>query len=174
MIRRQLIGAVTVAATVLVLPAAVHAQERQAVRDATLTPTERTIVEHIDAHRQDAVALLERVVNINSGTLNVEGQRRVAEVFAAELEPLGFEVRYEELPDSLNRGGHLIAERRGDQGRHVLLIGHLDTVFEEDSPFQRFELLNDSVATGSGLADMKGGDVVIVQALEALAAADAL
>ncbi|MFW6078899.1 MAG: hypothetical protein ACODAE_04715, partial [Gemmatimonadota bacterium] len=76
------------------------------------------------------------------GTLNAAGQRRVAEVFAAELEPLGFDVRYEELPDSLNRGGHLIAERTGDQGRHVLLIGHLDTVFEEDSPFQRFELLN--------------------------------
>jgi glutamate carboxypeptidase len=71
------------------------------------------------------------------------------------------------MPDSLNRAGHLFAYRRGRQGKRLLLIGHLDTVFEKDSPFQRFER-RDTIATGPGVADMKGGNVVILYALKAL------
>ncbi|MGH7507238.1 MAG: M20/M25/M40 family metallo-hydrolase, partial [Longimicrobiales bacterium] len=79
-----------------------------------------------------------------------------------------FDVRYVENPAVANRGGHLVATRAGGQGRHLLLIGHLDTVFEEDSPFQRWELVDDSTARGPGANDMKGGDVVLWSALEAL------
>src|SRR4029450_5453880 len=71
------------------------------------------------------------------------------------------------------RSGHLIAERVRP-GKRFLLIGHLDTVFEPDSPFQKFERLNDRQARGPGIIDMKGGDVIIVQALKALKAAGAL
>jgi glutamate carboxypeptidase len=56
----------------------------------------------------------------------------------------------------------------------VLLIGHLDTVFERDSPFQRFERFSDSTARGPGVIDMKGGDVVMLLALRALAEAGVL
>ena len=144
------------------------------VLQQALSPVEARIVERVDAASEQRVELLARSVDINSGTLNREGVRRVAELLAPELRALGFETRYEPLPDSLDRGGHLIAERRGGQGPRLLLIGHLDTVFEEDSPFQRFERLDDSTAAGPGVADMKGGNVVILGALRALHAEGAL
>ncbi len=133
-----------------------------------LSDEERRIAAAVSANQQDAIALLEQIVNINSGTLNAAGVRRVHDVLAPRFEALGFAVRYVENPAVANRGGHLVATRNGGQGRHLLLIGHLDTVFEEDSPFQAWELVNDSVAHGPGAADMKGGDVVIWSALEAL------
>jgi glutamate carboxypeptidase len=56
----------------------------------------------------------------------------------------------------------------------VLLIGHLDTVFEADSPFQKFERLDGNKARGPGIIDMKGGNVIIVTAMKALKAAGLL
>jgi glutamate carboxypeptidase len=127
------------------------------------------------AHVEEAVSLLERLVNVNSGTMNHEGVREVGRLLRTELEALGFEARWIELPDSVNRAGHLFAERGGPdgRGRRVLLIGHLDTVYERDSPFQRFQR-SGRRATGPGVADMKGGDVVMLFALKALHAAGLL
>lgn len=139
----------------------------------TLTPPEQRIVQYVDEHGADAIRFLERVVNINSGTMNHEGVRVVGQVFGTELDALGFTTQWIEMPDSVNRAGHLFAEYQGGHGRCVLLIGHLDTVFEEDSPFQRFEH-TDSVARGPGTEDMKGGNVVALFALKALHAAGAL
>ena len=121
------------------------------------------------------MALLERVVNINSGTLNLAGVRAVGRVFQQELEKVGFTARWVMLPDTLHRAGHLIAERKGrpGSGKRLLLLGHLDTVFEPSSPFQRFEW-KDSIVRGPGVNDMKGGNVMIVSALQALAAEGAL
>jgi len=72
-----------------------------------------------------------------------------------------------------NRAGHLVAEHPGP-GPGLLLIGHLDTVFEPDHPFQGWQQFGDTAAKGPGVTDMKGGDVIIVQALKALRAAGAL
>jgi glutamate carboxypeptidase len=145
---------------------------------AALSEVERQIVEHVEAHQREPLALLERVVEINSGTLNFAGVRRVGEAFAAELERLGFETRWVEGAE-FERAGHLVAERlpvpeREGSAPHVLLIGHLDTVFEVDSPFQGFERLSESAARGPGVSDMKGGDVVLIYALRALEAVGAL
>jgi len=68
----------------------------------------------------------------------------------------------------VNRSGHLFAENEGKKGKKLLLIGHLDTVFEADSPFQEFKMLNDSMAQAPGGNDMKGGDIIILYALKAL------
>lgn len=130
-------------------------------------------MQYVDTHADEAVGLLERVVNINSGTLNVEGVRQVGRVFQAPLDSLGFDARWIELPDSLGRAGHLFAYRQGTRGKRVLLIGHLDTVFERDDAFQRF-VREGRYASGPGVNDMKGGDVVILYALKALHAAGAL
>jgi glutamate carboxypeptidase len=138
-----------------------------------LTETERRIVQRVEAGAPQMIDLLERTVNINSGTLNHAGVRRVADVYEAELRALGFATRWMPLTE-IGRSGHLIAERRGTRGQRLLLLGHMDTVFEEDSPFQRFELLNDSVARGPGVADMKGGNAVLIAALRALHEAGAL
>ena len=140
--------------------------------DAQLSPIEQEIVAHVEANAEAAFALLERSVNINSGTMNLEGVAEVGRLYAAEFEALGMQTTWIPM-DAVNRSGHLFAETRGGSGKTVLLIGHLDTVFEKDSPFQRYDR-SDSIATGPGVADMKGGNLVILMALQALHAAGAL
>jgi glutamate carboxypeptidase len=139
------------------------------VRAEALTPDEQRIVEAAAADAPGALALLARVVDINSGTMNFAGVRRVGEVFQGELRALGFETEWVDGAP-FARAGHLVARRRGP-GRRLLLVGHLDTVFEADSPFQRFERLSEAEARGPGIIDMKGGDVIIVSALKALTVA---
>jgi glutamate carboxypeptidase len=133
---------------------------------ATLSATERTLVKSVDAHNANALALLIKIVNINSGTMNFAGVRQVADVLSAQLDSLGFRTRWVDGAP-FHRAGHLVAEHPGS-GPKLLLIGHLDTVFEPDNPFQKFERLDDSTARGPGVIDMKGGDVIIVYALRAL------
>ena len=142
----------------------------------TLNRVEERIRAHVSANTENAVDLLRRSVNINSGTMNHAGVEAVGMLFAGELQPLGFRTNWLSQA-AVNRGGHLLAERpaRRRRGRvaplRLLLIGHLDTVFEgEGQQFAR----TDSVATGAGSNDMKGGIVVLVQALKALASAGVL
>ena len=139
-----------------------------------LAPVEQRIVRQVDTEARQAIELLGKTVDINSGTLNRAGVKRVAEQLIPEFNKLGFTTRYEPLPDSMQRGGHLIAERKGTRGKRLLLIGHLDTVFEEESPFQRFQLIDDSTAACPGVQDMKGGNIVLLYALRALHASGAL
>lgn len=131
-----------------------------------LDPIERRLVAHVEAHQTEALALLRQTVDVNSGTLNLAGVREVGRIFAAELEELGFATRWIDGAP-FERAGHLLAERAG-AGLHLLLIGHLDTVFELDSPFQRWEALDATHARGPGAIDMKGGNVVMLFALRAL------
>lgn len=138
----------------------------------TVSPGERALLAYIDAHNADALALLERVVNINSGTQNVQGVREVGRVFRAELDALGFTTRWVDGAP-FGRAGHVVADHPGP-GPRILLIGHLDTVFEKDSPFQTFERIDDRTARGPGIIDMKGGNVVMIAALKALNDAGAL
>ncbi|HEX9166793.1 MAG TPA: M20/M25/M40 family metallo-hydrolase [Gemmatimonadales bacterium] len=129
---------------------------------------ERRIVTAVDLGAPAAISLLERTVNQNSGTMNLPGVRAVGRLLEPEFTRLGFTVRWVDGA-AWGRAGHLIAERNGDgRGPKVLLIGHLDTVFEPDSPFQRFERLNDSTARGPGTTDMKGGNAIMLLALGAL------
>jgi glutamate carboxypeptidase len=137
-----------------------------------LSAEEQAIVRYVDAHREDAISLLERVVNINSGTQNLPGVRAVGAVFRTELEALGFATEWVD-GSAWQRAGHLVARHPGP-GPKLLLIGHLDTVFEPDSPVQRFERIDPRTARGPGIIDMKGGDVIIVQTLGALDAAGLL
>jgi glutamate carboxypeptidase len=133
---------------------------------------ERAIVAYVDAHNAEALALLERVVNINSGTQNFAGVREVGAIFRSAFDKLGFKTRWVDGA-AFQRAGHLVAEHPGT-GPKILLIGHLDTVFERDSPFQKFQRIDEKTAKGPGIIDMKGGDVVILQALSALDAAGVL
>ena len=147
-------------AVLLSAPVASHSQ--------ALSPAERRIVSSVDANSPAGVSLLERLVNINSGTHNFAGVRAVADALAPEFQKLGFTTRWSD-GTSWSRAGHLIAEWKGNgTGRKLLLIGHLDTVFERDSPFQRFERVGTDSARGPGIADMKGGNVVMLLALKAL------
>jgi len=159
-------------ATTLALVAALALAAAPAA--AGLAPAERKMVAAVDAATPRGLELLQRAVDVNSGTMNFAGVREVARLFQPELERLGFTARWVDGA-AWGRAGHLIAERPGrGGGPRVLLIGHLDTVFEADSPFQRWEKLSDTEARGPGAIDMKGGVVVLLLALEGLARAGAL
>jgi len=145
----------------------------QAPAAATLAPHEAGIIATVDAEAERSVALLERLVNQNSGTLNLTGVEKVAKMVQPELDALGFETRWTPMPH-IGRAGNLTAVHKGKPGtKRMLLIAHLDTVFEPDSPFQRFERRGD-IAEGPGVVDNKGGIVVILAALRAMQAAGTL
>src|SRR5436309_589519 len=131
-----------------------------------LTPLEQKIIASVNADQKASEDLLERLVNINSGTLNPAGVRKVADVLRPKFESLGFTCRLIPM-DEVQRGGHMSCERKGTSGKRVLLIGHMDTVFEADSPFQKFTREGDKTS-GPGSADMKGGLAIMLSALKTL------
>lgn len=153
--------------------AAVASTAHAAPRGERLSPAEARMVRSVDDGFDASVALLERLVNQNSGTLNLAGVEAVGRMMRAELEPLGFAVEWKPMTQT-GRSGHLIAVHRGHPGgKRILLIGHLDTVFEPGSPFQKFVRRGDK-AEGPGVGDDKGGLVVILSALQAMRAAGTL
>jgi len=131
-----------------------------------LSKQEAAVVHSIDEEAPSAVALLEKIVNMNSGTFNPAGVVEVGKVLEREFEALGFTTRWVSM-DAVKRAPSLVAELRGSHGKRILLIGHMDTVFEPSSPFQKFVRTGDT-ATGPGTSDMKGGIVVILSALKAV------
>lgn len=133
-----------------------------------LSRVEKKLVETVAQNHTEAIDFLEQVVNINSGTMNLEGVKKVGQEFSDAFDALNFETTWIEMPSEMNRAGHLLATIKGNKGKKILLIGHLDTVFEKDSPFQKFTMLNDSIAIAPGGNDMKGGDVIVLYALKAL------
>ena len=165
----QSIGLLAVAFVILAL--ALNAAPATA-QGRGLAEDEKRLTAFIDQDNAQAVALLERVVNINSGTQNFKGVQEVGQIFLKELDALGFKARWVDGAP-FKRAGHLVAEHPGS-GPKILLIGHLDTVFEADSPFQKVERIGEKEMRGPGIIDMKGGDVIIVQALKALASIGAL
>ena len=134
---------------------------------AQTSAAERRMTAFVEADRAHGEALLERLVNQNSGSLNIAGVRAVGDMLRPEFEALGFEVRWIDGA-GWGRAGHLVATHRGNgRGRRVLMIGHLDTVFEPASPFQRY-VREGSRAIGPGVGDDKGGIIVILAALRAM------
>ncbi|MCW8386305.1 M20/M25/M40 family metallo-hydrolase [Fluoribacter dumoffii] len=138
-----------------------------------LSPVEANIAQNISTKSQEQLSLLERLVNINSGTTNLGGIQQVGAIVHKQFTQLGFKTYWYQEPPALHRAGTLIAHHRGNKGKKLLLIGHLDTVFPANSSFQHFKRTGNS-ATGPGIIDDKGGLVVILYALKALQEAKAL
>lgn len=135
---------------------------------AQLSSVEQKIIQSVDKNNTEAISFLEKVVNINSGTLNVKGVKKVGKVFADAFEDIGLKSEWIPMPVEMKRAGHLFAKTSGSKGKKIILVGHLDTVFEENSPFQEFKKVNDSIAHAPGGNDMKGGNVIVLYALKAL------
>jgi len=155
----------TITAAVLCLilfPLVAAAQEPP----AALSEPEAAIVARVEENFDASLAMLEEIVNMNSGTMNHEGVREVGHAFVEPFEALGFDVDWIDQ-DDVNRAGHFHAVKKGDAGARLLLIGHLDTVFAKDGDFLEWRRDGD-VATGPGVVDMKGGDIVLLYALKAL------
>jgi glutamate carboxypeptidase len=152
------------------------ASAQEPTATSSLTPIEQRMAANVNANQAADLALLEQLVNINSGTMHLAGVVAVKDIVTPRLEQLGFHVRWVPMDTLTHRAGDLVAEHpcptgEGHCGKRLLLVGHMDTVFEPASPFQRYALLPDSggkTATGPGVADMKGGLVVMLAALRAM------
>jgi len=134
---------------------------------AGLNDDEQRMIAWIDANAESAIDLLEETVNISSGTMNMQGVHDVGMVMGRELDALGLEAEWIEMPEGMGRAGHVFGRKLDGKGPKILMIGHLDTVFEADDGFQSYTRDGD-VAHGPGVEDMKGGNVVIIYALKAL------
>ncbi len=134
-----------------------------------LSKLESEIANRVESNSHRALETLEKVVNINSGTMNFAGVKQVGKIFGSQLEDIGFEAQWID-GSSFNRAGHLVASHTKDSSTapKILMIGHLDTVFSQNDTFQRFDRLSDTKVAGPGITDMKGGDVIIIEALIAL------
>jgi len=149
---------------------------------ATLTQPEQAMVASIDAHNSADQTLLQQIVDINSGTMHLAGVEAVKDVLVPKFEALGFKVQWVPMQALTARAGDLVAEHPcpqgpGKCGQRLLLIGHMDTVFEPSSNFQKYAIVpnsNGNLATGPGIADMKGGVVIMLSALRAMQEAGAL
>jgi glutamate carboxypeptidase len=140
---------------------------------AELSAPEQKMIEVVDAEQERTLSMLETWVNQNSGSQNAAGVLAVGKMLSSELEPLGFKVDWVDMK-AAGRAGHIVARHKGNgRGKRMLLIGHLDTVFEPDSPFQKWERKGDR-AIGPGAGDDKGGMAVMVSALRAMRAAGTL
>jgi glutamate carboxypeptidase len=136
----------------------------------------------VDAENPAALALFEKIVDINSGTMNLPGVIAIKDIIAPQLESLGFKVLWTPMEQIDGRAGDLVATHvcpagAGKCGKRLLLIGHMDTVFEPSSKFQRYSIVPNTggkIATGPGVCDMKGGLIVMLSALKAMQSANAL
>jgi glutamate carboxypeptidase len=141
-----------------------------------LSQIEQRMAAFIDAHNAADRALLEQIVDINSGTMHLTGVEAVKDALVPKFEALGFKVRWVPMQSLTARAGDLVAEHpcpqgAGKCGKRLLLIGHMDTVFEPSNSFQKYAIVpnsNGNVATGPGIADMKGGLVIMLAALRAM------
>jgi glutamate carboxypeptidase len=148
-----------------------------------LRPIEQQIAAAVRARAPQALALLRQSVLINSGTHNLQGVRAVGQLFRTEFDALGLQTRWIDMPPEMKRAGHLLATRTGQpgQGKRLLLLGHLDTVFEPGSTAPLWEPQGGGAEAGTsarvrgqGVSDMKGGDVILIEALRALKQVGAL
>jgi glutamate carboxypeptidase len=147
-----------------------------------LTRSETEMCEIIASREDRMMSTLEEWVNINTGSWNVEGKRILAQKITEKLVRLGFRVDVREVDtrrwptQTQELLGPLIIGRRAAGSVSVfkparfLLVGHYDTVFEPDSEFKRLTMKDEArrIATGPGVADMKGGIVIMLEALSAL------
>jgi glutamate carboxypeptidase len=166
----------------LALATATASFAQTATNAPAVTPLEKQMAAMIDVNNSADQAFLEQLVNINSGTMHLAGVAAVKDVLMPRVQALGFRVRWTPMDNVTARAGDLVAEHpcpagTGHCGKRLLLIGHMDTVFEPSSTFQHYAPVatsNGKAATGPGVADMKGGLVIMLAALHAMKQAGVL
>lgn len=125
----------------------------------------KQVIKAIEAKEQVMLDFLEKLVNIDSGFDNPDGLHKCAEIIGSKLSSLGFDVEYIKIPDVCT---HVLGRRKGKTSKSILLTGHIDTVFLTGTAAERPFRVKDGRAFGPGVADMKGGIVTGLFALEAL------
>jgi len=150
-----------------------------------LSPSESRIVDHLRGRQRAMAADVVDWAQVNSGSRNLAGLETMRGLITDRLAPIAdsIETRPPDPVTTLDDGGNevpvphganLLARKRPQANRRLILTGHMDTVFAPDHPFQQCRLLDGNRLNGPGTADMKGGLLVMIEALAALEAADAI
>lgn len=145
----------------------------------SLSADERHVLDWIDAQGDTMVETLRRWVNINSGSRNSDGLERMRSCLEATFEPLGGEIRAQELEPTtvVEKSGEVTRQsytpsfhlrQRPDAPLRIVLTGHHDTVFPKEDSFQTWSMWDENTMNAPGGADMKGGLLVMLHALLAL------
>src|SRR4051812_17172238 len=140
------------------------------LRPMPLSDRERALREHVERRRESALALLERTVRVNSGSGNLAGIEAVGDLFRPAFEAPGFPRAWHAPAKGHGRekAARSLVARRG-RGKKLFLTAHLDTVFEPADGFDGFAREGER-AVGPGIVDCKGGVVLMLEAIAALAA----
>jgi len=145
-----------------------------------LHPDDQAPLHWLSQHRSWMEERLLELVSINSGSRNPVGINRVGEYYASLFaERLEAQVEKHVLDpwQRINLQGQTVEQtlgclwrirKRPDAPIKILLCGHLDTVFGQESPFQKPVYQDNNTLNAPGAADMKGGILVMLSALEAL------
>ncbi|HVT90998.1 MAG TPA: hydrolase [Tepidisphaeraceae bacterium] len=137
----------------------------------------------LDTHQPDMLRLLTKWAQINTGTFNLPGLSRFSNAVEAEFALLGGQLKRLDLPpmQSIDSSGNviqtplgqaLVFTKRPNAPVKVLLGIHMDTVYPPTHPFQRVTRIDEKTLQGPGVADAKGGLVVLLFALRALEQSD--
>ncbi|KUO72118.1 MAG: hypothetical protein APF77_00840 [Clostridia bacterium BRH_c25] len=122
------------------------------------------IREKASGYSDEQLALLEKVVNIDSGSGYEKGINEVAQVFGSFLDSLGAEVNYINCEGI---GTNIVAKFKGTESNgKILIVGHMDTVFQEGDTKEHPFRVDGDYAYGLGVADMKGGIVAALYGLK--------
>lgn len=144
----------------------------------------QTLLPHLDLlnHRQQPMMeLIKSLCNTNSGTMNLTGLAKVKQQLTDAYAPLGGEIKLLDCEPRIvvDDAGNVIASplgqaihiaKRPDAKKKVLLCIHMDTVYDADHAFQKCKMLDNGTYNGPGVADAKGGLVVMLEALRAFEA----
>lgn len=138
----------------------------------------KDIITLVHSHQTDMVEMLHRLCRVNSGTSNLEGLELMAQHLESAYKSIADTIQRKKLPplSLINMQGNttvhlygdaLLISKRPELKRRVLLSGHMDTVYSATSDFQKTTYISDNYVNGPGVADMKGGLIVMLNALAA-------
>lgn len=129
-------------------------------------PTQNRIISFLKTHHRDMFALLEKMVRIQSGTYNKQGVDQMVSLITSAFQSNAVSFKVIEQDKF---GNHLVVRSLCEKSfdKQILLSGHMDTVFPEDTGFNWYKE-EDTHCFGPGVIDMKGGLVAGIFALKAL------
>lgn len=121
--------------------------------------------EFLKSKEREMLSLLERLVNIDSGSAHKQGLDEVARILQAEYEQLGFVV---EVQEQQSNGNHLLIQHKQAIAPEIIILAHMDTVFPAGTAAARPFTIKGDRAYGPGVIDMKASQVALLYALKAL------
>lgn len=143
----------------------------------------KELIDTIKTNQKTMVDQLHQFCEINSGTTNLPGLAAMAKTLRSAYEPIADDIHIKKLKllPLINMTGNTTTQQFGDAlfiskrpqlKRRILLSGHMDTVYSATNPFQKLTYINDNYVNGPGVADMKGGLIVMLHALSAFEKSD--